>query len=98
MISSNFVPFYPIFFSKSFSCNDETTIFETILHFEFFIFVVCFDKMIQKFKFLSKRTNSEQNENDHRITDHVNDQDTSHPEKILVSRNAVICSSGKVFD
>lgn len=53
--------------------------------------------MIQRFKFLSKRTNSEQNENDHRNNDHVNDQDSAHPEKILVSRNAVICSSGKVL-
>ncbi|KAH7642714.1 N-acyl-phosphatidylethanolamine-hydrolyzing phospholipase D [Dermatophagoides farinae] len=49
--------------------------------------------MIQKFKFLSKRTNSCEQNDDYNNND--SSVITSGSEKKLVSRNAVICSSGK---
>lgn len=56
--------------------------------------------MIQKFKFLSKRTNSCEQNDEYNDDDDNNNNNHSHSiasgsEKKLISRNDVICSSGK---
>ena len=49
-------------------------------------------EMMQKFKFLSKDKKQNNNENDQ-----SHDSVSVTSDRKLVSRNAVICSSGKVF-